>query len=198
MFQVGGTGARPSKDGLSAVGFPSGVAGVPAEVVESLSPLLMRRRELRPDSGGAGTWRGGLGQLTEFTNRAPGGWSVSCIVDRTRHPAAGLLGGRSGAPGELVLDDGSRPNPKARVGLKAHQVVHVNTPGGGGYGDPYRRDPERVRQDVIAGYVTPEAAAKEYGVIVRYTGSPDELVRLPEQWVIDEVATAALRKARSQ
>jgi N-methylhydantoinase B len=198
MFQVGGTGARPSKDGLSAVGFPSGVAGVPAEVVESLSPLLMRRRELRPDSGGAGTWRGGLGQLTEFTNRAPGGWSVSCIVDRTRHPAAGLLGGRSGAPGELVLDDGSRPNPKARVGLHSHQVVHVNTPGGGGYGDPYQRDPERVRQDAIAGYVTPEAAANEYGVIVRYTGSPDELVRLPEQWVIDEVATAALRKARSQ
>ena len=196
MFQVGGTGARPSKDGLSAVGFPSGVAGVPAEVVESLSPLLMRRRELRPDSGGAGTWRGGLGQLTEFTNRAPGGWSVSCIVDRTRHPAAGLLGGRSGAPGELVLDDGSRPNPKARVGLKAHQVVYVNTPGGGGYGDPYQRDPEHVRQDVIAGYVTSEVAAKEYGVIVRYTGSPDELVRLPEQWVIDEVATAALRKAR--
>ena len=194
MFQVGGTGARPSKDGLSAVGFPSGVAGVPAEVVESLSPLLMRRRELRADSGGAGTWRGGLGQLTEFTNRATGGWSVSGIVDRTRHPALGLLGGRPGAPGEIVLNGGSRPNPKARVGLKTGDVVHVNTPGGGGYGDPFRRDPEHVRRDVIAGYVTPEAAAREYGVVVRYTGGPDDLVRLPDQWVIDQAATGELRK----
>jgi N-methylhydantoinase B len=196
MFQVGGTGARPTKDGLSAVGFPSGVAGVPAEVVESLSPLLMRRRELRADSGGPGTWRGGLGQLTEFTNRAPGAWSVSCIVDRTRYPAPGLLGGRAGAPGELVLDTGERPNPKARINLKPHQVVCVNTPGGGGYGDPYRRSPELVRQDVIAGYVTPDAAAREYGVVVRYTGEPGDLVRLPERWVIDEAATAALRRDR--
>ena len=62
IFQVGGTGARPTKDGLSAVGFPSGVAGVPAEVIESLSPLIMRRRQLRPNSGGPGKWRGGLGQ----------------------------------------------------------------------------------------------------------------------------------------
>jgi N-methylhydantoinase B len=197
MFQVGGTGARPTKDGLSAVGFPSGVAGVPAEVVESLSPLLMRRRALRPDSGGAGTWRGGLGQLTDFTNRASGGWSVSGIVDRTRHPALGLLGGRPGAPGEIVLNGGGRPNPKSRVALSTSDVVHVNTPGGGGYGDPRRRDPEYVRQDVIAGYVTPEAAATEYGVVVRYTGRRDELVRLPEQWVIDETATARLRGERS-
>lgn len=194
MFQVGGTGARPTKDGLSAVGFPSGVAGVPAEVVESLSPLMMRRRELRPDSGGAGTWRGGLGQLTEFTSRAPGPWSVSCIVDRTRHPAPGLLGGHPGAPGELILDTGERPNPKARIELRPGQIVHINTPGGGGYGDPFRRSPDLVRQDVIAGYVTPDAAAREYGVVVRYTGDAADLVRLPEQWVIDEAATAALRR----
>lgn len=194
MFQVGGTGARPTKDGLSAVGFPSGVAGVPAEVVESLSPLMMRRRELRPDSGGAGTWRGGLGQLTEFTSRAPGPWSVSCIVDRTRHPAPGLLGAHPGAPGELILDTGERPNPKARIELRPGQIVHINTPGGGGYGDPFRRSPDLVRQDVIAGYVTPDAAAREYGVVVRYTGDAADLVRLPEQWVIDEAATAALRR----
>ncbi len=196
VFQVGGTGARPTKDGLSAVGFPSGVAGVPAEVVENLSPLLMRRRALRPDSGGAGAWRGGLGQLTEFTNRARGPWSVSGIVDRTRYPARGVRGGRPGAAGEVVLDTGDRPNPKARIDLAPGQVVHVNTPGGGGYGDPFERDPERVRADVIAGYVTPEAAASEYGVVVRFTGRPDELVCLPEQWVIDDQATKALRSKR--
>jgi len=87
IFQVGGTGARPAKDGLSAVGFPSGVAGVPAEVIESLSPVVMLRRELRRDSGGPGSWRGGLGQETEFARRGDGAWSVSCIVDRSRYPA---------------------------------------------------------------------------------------------------------------
>ncbi|MFQ5812935.1 MAG: hydantoinase B/oxoprolinase family protein [Anaerolineae bacterium] len=194
IFQVGGTGARPTKDGLSAVGFPSGVAGVPAEVIESLSPLVMRRRQLRPDSGGAGTWRGGLGQFTEFSRRGDGRWSVSPIVDRTRYPAPGLLGGKPGAPGEFVLGSGERPNPKAQVDLKAHQVVHLNLPGGGGYGDPFSRDPERVRQDVIAGYVTPVAAAAEYGVVVCFTGREGELVRLPEQWVINEAATKALRR----
>src|SRR5713226_6349465 len=194
IFQVGGTGARPSKDGLNAVGFPSGVAGVPAEVMESLSPIVMRRRELRPDSGGAGTWRGGLGQLTEFTNRAEGNWSSSCIVDRTRHPARGILGGKAGMAGDLILDDGVRPNPKAQLDLKPHQVVYLNTPGGGGYGDPFSRDPKLVWRDVVAGYVTPEAAARDYGVVIRFAGNPEELVRMPEQWVIDEAATVELRQ----
>jgi len=194
IFQVGGTGARPAKDGLSAVGFPSGVAGVPAEVIESLSPLVMLRRELRQDSGGAGAWRGGLGQFTDFTNRAGGRWSVSGIVDRTKYPAPGILGGKPGLPGEFILDNGARPNPKAQIELGPGQVVHLNLPGGGGYGNPFKRDSELVRQDVIAGYVSPEAAARDYGVVVRFTGRPDELVRLPEQWVIDEAATAALRR----
>jgi N-methylhydantoinase B len=194
LFQVGGTGARPTKDGLSAVGFPSGVAGVPAEVIESLSPLVMRRRELWTDSGGAGNWRGGLGQLTEFARRGDGRWSVSGIVDRTRYPAAGLVGGKPGKAGEMVLDNGDRPNPKALLDLKPGQSVCLNTPGGGGYGDPCARDAEIVRQDVIHGYVSPESAAKDYGVAVRFTGSEEELVRLPQQWVVDEAATAALRR----
>jgi N-methylhydantoinase B len=194
VFQVGGTGARPAKDGLSAVGFPSGVAGVPAEVIENLSPLLMRRRQLWPDSGGAGERRGGLGQLTEFTRRGAGRWSVSCIVDRCRYAAPGLAGGKEGTAGELYLDSGERPNPKSLVDLEPNRIVHLNTPGGGGYGDPFERDPERVRQDVIAGYVSPEAAEREYGVVVRFTGDQSELVRLPEQWVIDSAATAARRR----
>ncbi len=194
IFQVGGTGARPAKDGLSAVGFPSGVAGVPAEVIESLSPVVLRRRQLRCDSGGAGTWRGGLGQLTEFARRGEGPWSVSCIVDRSKHPAPGLLGGRSGSPGELILSSGERPNPKSLIDLAGDHVVHLNTPGGGGYGDPFSRDVERVRHDVIEGYVSPEAAARDYGVVIRFTGKEDELVRLPGQWVIDAAATSALRR----
>ncbi len=197
VFQVGGTGARPTKDGLNAVGFPSGVAGVPAEVIESLSPLVMLRRELRPDSGGPGVRRGGLGQLTTFTSRGAGRWSVSCIVDRTKYPAPGLFGGGPGATGEVLLDTGERPNPKSQVDLRPHQVVHLNTPGGGGYGDPLARDPERVRRDVVAGYITEEAAARDYGVVVRYTGSRDDLVRLSDRWVVDEDATRVRRGRRA-
>ena len=193
VFQVGGTGARPSKDGLNAVGFPSGVAGVPAEVIESLSPVVMKRRELRADSGGAGTWRGGLGQLTEFTRRGEGRWSVSSIADRTAYPAPGLLGGQPGAKGEVTLGDGTRLNAKALKDLKPGEVVHVNLPGGGGYGDPMRRDAEKVRWDVIDGYVTPGEAEKKYGVAIRYNGKADDLVKLPESWYIDAVQTASLR-----
>jgi len=193
IFQVGGTGARPSKDGLNAVGFPSGVAGVPAEVIESLSPVVLQQRQLRPNSGGAGTWRGGLGQLTEFARRGEGQWSVSSIADRTVYPAPGLVGGQAGAVGELVLSNGSRPNPKALLDLKTEDTVHINLPGGGGYGNPFRRDPEKVRWDVIEGYITAEAAQKNYGVSVRYTGKPDDLVQLADAWVIDGVRTAELR-----
>jgi N-methylhydantoinase B len=194
IFQVGGTGARPSKDGLSAVGFPSGVAGVPAEVIESLSPVVMRRRQLRPDSGGAGECRGGLGQLTEFSRRGSGRWSVSSIADRTRYPAPGLRGGGPGATGEVVLGDGTRLHAKAMVDLKQEDVVHINLPGGGGYGLPWERAPEQVLWDVVEGYVTPGEAEKSYGVVIRYTGKPDALVKLPGDWQIDEEATRSVRE----
>jgi N-methylhydantoinase B len=196
LFQVGGTGARPSKDGLSAVGFPSGVAGVPAEIVESLSPVVMKRRELRPNSGGAGTWRGGLGQLTEFTRRGEGRWSVSSIADRTKYPAPGLLGGQAGAAGEVALGDGTRLHAKSLVDLGAGDTVHINLPGGGGYGDPLQRDAQRVLWDVIEGYITAEEAEKKYGVAIRYTGKPEELVKLPNCWMIDERKTTELRGNR--
>ena len=196
LFQVGGTGARPSKDGLNAVGFPSGVAGVPAEIIESLSPVVLQRRQLRPDSGGSGKWRGGLGQLTEFTRRGKGKWSVSSIADRTVYPAPGLLGGQPGATGEVFLGDGTRLHAKALVDLKPGDVVHINLPGGGGYGHPFERDAEKVRWDVIEGYITAEATEREYGVVIRYNGNLDELVKLPDGWQIDRNRTAELRQAK--
>jgi N-methylhydantoinase B len=79
------------------------------------------------------------------------------------------------------------------VDLKPGDVVHVNLPGGGGYGDPFQRDPQKVLWDVIEGYITPEAAEKDYGVVVRYSGTPEDLVRLPDRWTIDERKTAELR-----
>ena len=196
VFQVGGTGARPTKDGLNAVGFPSGVAGVPAEVIESLSPVVLKRRELRANSGGPGTWRGGLGQLTEFSRRGEGRWSVSSIADRTEYPAPGLLGGKPGARGEVTMDDGTKLHAKALKDLQETDVVHVNLPGGGGYGDPYERDPQKVLWDVIEGYVSPEEAEKSYGVAVRYNGNGQDLVKLPRDWQIDAARTAQLRGKR--
>ncbi len=196
VFQVGGTGARPTKDGMNAVGFPSGVAGVPAEVIESLSPVVMKRRELRADSGGAGTWRGGLGQLTEFARRGGGRWSVSSIADRTEYPAPGLFGGQAGATGAVSLENGTRLHAKAMIDLGAADVVHVDLPGGGGYGDPLQRDSGKVLWDVIEGYVTPEQAEKKYGVALSYKGKADDLVKLPEDWVIDPAKTAEMRNRR--
>ncbi len=196
VFQVGGTGARPTKDGLNAVGFPSGVAGVPAEVIESLSPVVLKRRQLRANSGGPGTWRGGLGQLTEFARRGEGKWSVSSIADRTEYAAPGLLGGQAGATGGVSLENGMRLHAKALIDLKAGDVVHIDLPGGGGYGDPLKRDIEKVRWDVIEGYITPEEAEKRYGVAVSFKGTADELVRLPENWVVDHARTTELRSGR--
>jgi N-methylhydantoinase B len=176
------------------VGFPSGVAGVPAEVIESLSPVVLRRRQLRPDSGGAGRWRGGLGQLTEFARRGNGRWSVSSIADRTEYAAPGLLGGGAGAKGDVLLNDGTRLHAKAMVDLKSDDIVHVNLPGGGGYGNALERAPERVLWDVVEGYVTPEVAEKSYGVVVLYAGKSDALVKMPADWKVDDEQTKRLRE----
>ena len=194
LFQCGGTGARAIKDGLNTTGFPSGVAGVPTEVLESLTPLIQFQRELRTDSGGPGTYRGGLGQWTEFGYRGDDSWTVSPLADRTRYPATGLNGGKDGALGEFIVNENIRPQPKALFTLKPDARVHLNLPGGGGYGNPFHRPPQLVLNDVINGYISLEAAKQEYGVVIRYLGNPKLLVRPPELYVIDEEATAALRK----
>jgi N-methylhydantoinase B len=182
-FQLGGMGARATKDGLNTTGFPSGVAGIPAEVIETLSPLVQHKRELRLDSGGAGEFRGGLGQTTEFSCRA-GRWSVSPMIDRTQFVAQGLDGGKAGGIGGLRSGDRAL---KAKMVHRLDADAHLTyaTPGGGGYGDPRTRDPQRVLADVVNGYISIEAAARDYGVVVRYVGEPDALVRGPESYVVE-------------
>jgi N-methylhydantoinase B len=196
LFQCGGTGARPTKDGLNNVGFPSGVAGVPAEVMESLTGLVMERREVRPDSGGPGLFRGGCGQFTSFADRSGQMWSMSGMYDRLKFPAQGLLGGGAGQPGGFALSDGRQANPKELLFHPSTTRVDTALPGGGGYGDPFRRDPAAVLDDVLNGYVSLEAAQRDYGVVVRCTRRPDEQVSLPRHFSIDHDATARLRAAQ--
>ncbi len=196
LFQCGGGGARAGKDGLSATGFPSGVAGVPAESAETLSSLIQHRRELRPDSGGPGRFRGGLGQNTEMGCRTEGPWTVSAMVDRIHHPPEGILGGRPGAQGELLIDGRKEGRPKTLLTLQPNQRVQLNLPGGGGFGDPLGREPEKVLADVVEGYVSITGAERDYGVVIRYTGNPGQRVRLPEDYVLDLQATEQIRSAR--
>lgn len=183
FFSAGGMGAAHDRDGLSATAFPSGIMGVPVEAIETAAPLLMRRRELRADSGGPGRFRGGLGQVMELEIITGLPASHSCMYDRTGNPAMGLLGGGSGATGDVRLSDGGRPHPKSHYVLQPGQRVILSLPGGGGFGSPFERDPQRVLEDVRQGYISLEAAKREYGLVIdRAT------MRL------DEAATAAMRK----
>lgn len=197
IFQVGGTGARAAKDGLNTTGFPSGVAGVPAEVIESLTGLVQSRRELRTDSGGAGKTRGGLGQATEFWHRGAGPWSVSAMIDRTKFAAQGFAGGGPGAFG-LFSVDGRTLRPKTVESLDPGQTVLLAPAGGAGFGDPFARPVDAVLADVVAGYVSIEAAARDYGVVVKYLGTPEQLVRMPEHYAVDAEETARLRRGRDE
>jgi N-methylhydantoinase B len=193
VFQTGGMGARPAKDGLTTTGFPSGLRSTPTEVIETMAPLVQHERALRVDSGGAGEFRGGLGQRTTMAARGEISWSVNGNVDRVRQAASGVDGGRAGAVGRFGLVDGPDLRSKSRVALGPGDEVDVVLPGGGGSGDPLRRTPEAVFADVVAGYVSAEAARSVYGVVVRYTGAPDALVRLPEDYEFDAAGTAQLR-----
>lgn len=164
FFSSGGMGARPEKDGISATAFPSGIQGVPAEIIENVSPLVMEMRELVQDSGGPGKFRGGLGQEMVLSVRTAEPVVHSAMYDRTKFPALGFAGGQSGALGEFFLSDGTHPHPKAQYRLLPERKVVLRLPGGGGFFSSFTRDPELVRQDVLNGYVSLSAAREHYGV----------------------------------
>jgi N-methylhydantoinase B len=152
FFSSGGTGARATKDGLSATAFPSGVLGTPVEVIENLSPLIVEKKCLRDDSGGPGKYRGGLGQTIAFRVQTREPFLTSILCDRTVHPAAGFLGGGPGARGAVLIDGVAPTNPKAEQLVPPGALVEVRLPGGGGYGSPAERDPELIARDVLEGY----------------------------------------------
>ncbi|HXZ06782.1 MAG TPA: hydantoinase B/oxoprolinase family protein [Paraburkholderia sp.] len=162
-FSTGGTGARPAQDGLSTTSYPSGVRNVSIELLEASAPLLFERKEYRPDSGGAGRTRGGLGQVIVVRHAEPdAALIVAAAFDRVVNPPRGAEGGEDGAPGSLSLGSGPDLRPKGQQLVPAGDRLVVRTPGGAGLGDPAQRDPARVQADVALGLVTPEQAARVY------------------------------------
>ncbi|HVR80230.1 MAG TPA: hydantoinase B/oxoprolinase family protein [Acidimicrobiia bacterium] len=163
FFASGGMGARPSKDGLSTTSFPSGIATTPVEVIEASSPLVFRRKEFRPDSGGPGRYRGGLGQTIEVGVRTGEPYVVSALSDRFRFAARGYAGGESGANGGFATSSGRVLNPKLSVQMAADESFTLELPGGGGFHDPTERSREALAKDVAEGLVSPDRAREDYG-----------------------------------
>ena len=163
-FNSGGAGARPTLDGLSATAFPSGVMTMPVEATEHAGPVIIWRKELRPDSGGAGEFRGGLGQMMEVGTRPGYAADFSAMFDRVDHPARGRHGGTDGAPTTVALDDGTRLRGKGRQPVPQGARVMLAFPGGAGYGDPARRDPALIARDLTLGYITRAAARDTWGL----------------------------------
>src|SRR5690606_10150590 len=183
----GGWGAGPHGDGESALIFiaDGDTRNLPAEILETRFPLRLERHALRQDSGGPGKHRGGLGILREYRVLGHDTY-MTCIMDRKTCPPWGLSGGKPGAHCRVVhnpdRDTAQVIQKGMRVLVRDGDLVSVQTGGGGGWGDPLDRDPERVRDDVVAGYVSLEAARREYGVVLD-----------PEQLTVDAAATERLR-----
>jgi N-methylhydantoinase B len=150
-FHNGGTGARPGKDGLSATAFPSGVRSGSIEVTESVTPLVFWRKAYREGSGGAGAFRGGLGQTIEVGHVHGKAFTVSCLFDRVIYPARGRFGGAPGATGAVRLGDGTPLAAKGRQTVPAGATVVFETAGGGGLGDPATRAPAMIDADRRSG-----------------------------------------------
>ena len=151
FFFNGGMGATDSNDGQSTYAWPSNVSNVPVELIERNSPLTVHKKELRPGSGGAGRFRGGLGQEIEFevTSETPVG--IIFMAERCRFPAPGMRGGQAGARGEVRID-GAEVDYRKNVVLKKGQRVLLRTPGGGGMGPPEERDKGATERDRREGY----------------------------------------------
>jgi N-methylhydantoinase B len=185
---AGGAGARASKDGASGITVNQSNAMIaPVEIIESEFPTRLVRFELIEDSGGAGRFRGGLGIRREYLNLEDARFSIRSM----KHviPPNGCAGGKTGRTGDIWInperDNAKRlPTRYADYPLKAGDIFRLDTPGGGGHGDPLAREAERVLIDVRDGNVSLEAAERDYGVVIRRDGAT---------FTIDQAATDARR-----
>jgi N-methylhydantoinase B len=153
FFYNGGMGANVRGDGMTCLSWPSNVSSTSIEISEHIAPLRFHHKKLRPDSGGAGTRRGGLGQEILIESRSDTPIAVSFVAERTVIPAFGIEGGAAGATGEVRIN-GEKVDPKRQYVLNTGDTVTLATPGGGGHGDPRQRAADARRADEAAGYVT--------------------------------------------
>lgn len=127
---------------------------MPIEATEHTGPIVIWRKELRPDSGGDGEFRGGLGQIIEIAPQDGHEFEFSAMFDRTIVAPRGRSGGKDGAPGSVALDDGTKMKPKGWQFVPAGRRLVLKAPGGGGFGAPEKRPEEARSTDRIRGYVT--------------------------------------------
>ena len=179
-FNSGGSGARPEHDGLNATAFPSGVMTMPIEATEHAGPVIIWRKELRPDSGGAGKTRGGLGQYMEVGAQEGHEFDIQAMFDRGQHPARGRRGGKQGAATTICQDDGSQMRVKGKQFVPHGRRVKMAFPGGAGYGNPSERPHDLVKRDLARGYISAETAAQEYGLSAEEIAAVEQAVRKGE------------------
>ena len=179
-FFGGGLGGNPYSDGLNHANNPISTATIPpVEILESLYPVMFTQWALRPDSGGAGWHRGGLGAIYEIEALAADGADVFLLGERGKYPPFGVNGGKQAALNRFVYetDTGEATPPLVSkvtdVKIRQGQKVRLETPGGGGFGDPASRDPELIARDLRLGYISPAAATRDYKVVLRADGSLD-------------------------
>jgi N-methylhydantoinase B len=160
-----GMGALPKRDGYSGMCAPNNVGTTPIEIVEARTQAFFLKKEIVPDSGGAGKFRGGHAQEYRFRVLSDRPTAVACMFDRTQHPPLGYLGGLDGAPARVLVND-QPVHPKGRYMLSANDVMTVVGPGGGGFFPPGKRDARLVLEDVLNGLVSEVQARELYRVAV--------------------------------
>ena len=188
IIRGGGMGASSKNDGNYVYIFPANGANTPIEIFESDTPLIVERRELLPDSGGPGRMKGGLGQREVF--RVPDDEhaplppvNLGIQAGRHIHAPEGLFGGKPGSKAQFLVN-GVPGNSFGLTQLKPGDWVTIDAAGGGGYGNPFERDPEMVEKDVLEGYISLPKAKEEYGVVID-----------PQTLKVDPEATQKLRAA---
>ncbi len=188
----GGSGGRPHGDGEDTIHVVPDSRNLPTEFTEARFPFLVESLSLAVDSGGAGEFRGGLGYEKQV--RMLEDAHFMSIADRSILACWGVRGGRAGRPFQVTIDPGG-PHEREVDALadaepvRAGEVIRIRTTGGGGWGDPLRRDPALVVRDVVWRKVSPEAALADYGVVLTGTVETDDLGH-------DAAATSAERASR--
>jgi N-methylhydantoinase B len=169
FFLNGGQGASPHKDGISALSYPSNISNTPVEIVENSIPVMIHKKDLRADSAGAGQWRGGLGQEVEIELIGDSPCTVAFLSERIKFAPQGMNRGKPGQTGKLELN-GKWIHPKTNIVIQPHDILTLWTPGGAGFWDPKKRDPERIERDVKNDMISRAMAKADYGVEVAENG----------------------------